>query len=64
MFRSDFPFIIIQMHLYGDDHHGPHHEAVMAHEFCIAIDKNRFTSEEMCQILMYYINISGAWKAF
>ena len=29
MFRSDFPIIIKQIHLYVDDHHGPHHEAVM-----------------------------------
>ena len=25
MFRSDFPIIIKQIHLYVDDHHGPHH---------------------------------------
>ena len=51
MFRSDFPIIIKQMHLYVDDHHGPHHEAVMVRELCIAIDENRFTvftAEEMC----------------
>ena len=39
MFRSDFPFII--QHIHG--HHGPHHEAVMVRELCIAIDENRFT---------------------
>ena len=43
MFRSDFSIIIKQMHLYVDDHRGPHHEAVMVRELCIAIDENRFT---------------------
>ena len=43
MFRSDCPFKIKHIHLYVDDHDGPHYEAVMAHELCIAIDKNRFT---------------------
>ena len=43
MSRSDFPIIIKQMHLYVDDHHGPHHDAVMVRELCIAIDENRFT---------------------
>ena len=43
MFRSDFPIIIKQIYLYVDDHHGPHHEAVMVRELCIAIDENRFT---------------------
>ena len=46
-----------------DDHHDPHHEAVIVRELCIAIDENRFTvftAEEMChlvEILMHYINI-------
>ena len=60
MFRSDFLFIIKQMHLYVDDHHGHHHETVMVRELCIANDENRFTvftAEEMCRILMHYINI-------
>ena len=43
MFRSDFPIIIKQIHVYVDDHHGPHHGVVMVREFCIAIDENRFT---------------------
>ena len=43
MFRSDFPIIIKQMDLYVDDHHGPHHEAVMVRELCISIDVNPFT---------------------
>ena len=47
------------MHLYVDDHHGSHHEAVMVRELCIAIDENHFTvftAEEMSfgRILMYY----------
>ena len=57
MFRSDFPFIIKQMHFYVDDHHGHHHEAVMVRERWIVIDENCFTvctAEEMCLILMYY----------
>ena len=37
MFRSDIPFIIKQMHLYVDDHHGHHHEELMVRERCIAI---------------------------
>ena len=51
------------MYLYVNDHHGPHHEAVMVRELCIAIDENHFTvltAEEMChngRILMHYINI-------
>ena len=56
MFRSDFLIIIKQMHLYVDDHHGPHHEAVMVRELCIAIDENRFTvftAEEMYHLVEY-----------
>ena len=59
MFRSDLFFIIKQMHLYVDDHHGPHHEAVMVRELCIAIDENRFTVftvEEMCHLGEYLLN--------
>ena len=37
MFRSDLPFIIKQMHLYVHDHQGPHYEAVMVRELCIAL---------------------------
>ena len=37
MFRSDFPFIIKQMHLYVDDHHGPRHEAVMVRELLLIL---------------------------
>ena len=45
MFRSYFPFIIKQMHLYVDDHQGPHHEAVMVRKLCnIVIDENHFTA--------------------
>ena len=60
IFRSDFLFIIKEMHLYVDDHHGPHHEAVMVRELCIAIDKNRFTvfiAEEMCHLVEYLCTI-------
>ena len=60
MFRSDFPFIIKQMHLYVDDHHGPHHEAVMVRELCIAIDENHFTvfiAEEMCHLVEYVCSV-------
>ena len=60
MFRSDFPIIIKQIHLYVDDHHGPHHEAVMVRELCIAIDENRFTvftAEEMCHLVEYLCTI-------
>ena len=61
MFRSDFLIIIKQIHLYVDDHHGPHHEAVMARELCIAIDENRFsvffTAEEMCHLVEYLCTI-------
>ena len=60
IFRSDFPFIITQMHLYVDDHHGPHREAVMVRELCIAIDENRFTvftAEEMCHLVEYLCTI-------
>ena len=43
MIRSDFPhYVIKHMHLYVDDHHGPHHEAVMVRELCIAIDEIAF----------------------
>ena len=35
MLRSDFPIIIKQIHLYVDDHHGPHHEAVMVRELFV-----------------------------
>ena len=52
--RSDFPFIIKQMQLYVDDHHGSHHETVMVRELCIAIDEHRFnvfTAEEMCHLV-------------
>ena len=55
MFRTEYPFIIKQMHLYVDDHHGPHHEAVMVRELC-TIDENRvtvFTAEEMCHLVEY-----------
>ena len=58
--RSDFPIIIKQIHLYVDDHHGPHHEAVMVRELCIAIDENRFTvftAEEMCHLVEYLCTI-------
>ena len=60
LFRSDFPIIIKQIHLYVDDHHGPHHEAVMVRELCIAIDENRFTvftAEEMCHLVEYLCTI-------
>ena len=61
MFRSDFHIIIKQIHLYVDDHHGPHHEAVMVRELCIAIDENRFTvfftAEEMCHLVEYLCTI-------
>ena len=54
MLRSDFPIIIKQIHLYVDDQHGPHHEAVMVRKLCIAIDENRFTvfflQQERCVI--------------
>ena len=39
-----------------DDHHGPHHEAVMVRELCIAVDENRFTvftAEEICHFIEY-----------
>ena len=39
-----------------DYHHGPHHEAVMVREFCIAIDENHFTvftAGEMCHLVEY-----------
>ena len=52
MFRTDFPILIKQMHLYVDDHHGSHHEAVR--ELCIVLDENRFTvfiAEEMCHLV-------------
>ena len=48
------------IHLYVDDHHGPHHEAVMVRELCIAIDENRFTvftAEEMCHLVEYLCTI-------
>ena len=63
MFRSDFSIIIKQIHLYVIymyDHHGPHHEAVMVRELCIAIDENRFTvftAEEMCHLVEYVCTI-------
>ena len=50
----------ISMHVYVDDHHGPHHEAVMVRELCIAIDENRFTvftTEEMCHLVEYLCTI-------
>ena len=52
MFRSNFPYIIKQMHLNVDDHHGPHHEAVMVRELCIDIDENRllFSQLKRCVI--------------
>ena len=55
-----FPFIIKQIHLYVDDHHGPHHEAVMVRELCITIVENRFivfTAEEMCHLVEYLCTI-------
>ena len=61
MFRSEFPFILKQTHIYVDDHHGPHHEAVMVRELCIAIDENRFTvftAEEMCHLIEYFCYMS------
>ena len=61
MFRSDFPIIIKQMHLSVDDHHVPHHEAVMVRELYIAIDENRFTvftAEEMCHLVEYLYILS------
>ena len=52
------------MHLYVDDHHGPHHKAVMVRvmvrELCIAIDENRFTvftAEDMCHLVEYLCTI-------
>ena len=60
MFRSESPFIIKQMHLYVDDHHGPQHEAVMVRELCIAIDETRFTvftADEMCHLVEYVCTI-------
>ena len=54
MFRSDFHIIIKQIHVYVDAHHGPHQEAVMIRELCIAIDENRFTVfivEKMCHLV-------------
>ena len=59
-FRSDFPFIIRQMHLYVDDHHGPHPDAVMVRELCIAIDENRFpvfTAIEISHLVEYLCTI-------
>ena len=52
--------IIKQMHLYVDDHHDPHHEAVMVRELCIVIDENRlsvFTAEEVCHFVEYLCTI-------
>ena len=58
MFRSDFSIIIKQMLLYVDDHHGPHHEAVMVRELCTAIDENRFTVFlQMCHLVEYLCTI-------
>ena len=60
MFRSDFPFIIKQIHLCVDDYHGPHHEAVMVRELFMAIDENRFTvftDEEMWHLVAYLCTI-------
>ena len=48
------------MHLYVDDHHGPHHEAVMVRALCIVIDENRFsvfTVEGMCHLVEYLCTI-------
>ena len=56
MFRSDFPIMIKQIHLYVD----AHHEAVMVRELCIAIYENRFTvftAEEMCHLVEYLCTI-------
>ena len=49
MFRSDFSLIIKQMYLYVDDHHGPHHEAVMVRELCIAIGCFLITPSYFCE---------------
>ena len=41
---------VAYINLNVDNHHGPHHEAVMVRELCIAIGENRitvFTAEEM-----------------
>ena len=43
IFRLYFSFIIKPIHSHVDDYHGPHHEAVLLCELCIAIDENRFT---------------------
>ena len=59
MFRSDFPFIIKQIHLYVDNHHGLT-EAVMVCELWISIDKNCFTvftAEEMCHLVEYICTV-------
>ena len=43
-----------------DDHQGPHHEAVMVREICIAIDENCFTvftAEEMWNFVEYLCTI-------
>ena len=62
MFRSDFPIIIKQIHLYVDDHHGPHHEAVMVRELCIAIDENRFTVFLQLKRCVSWSNIYALYK--
>ena len=62
MFRSDVPIIIKQMHLYVDDHHGPHHEAVMVRELCIAIDENRFTFFLQLKRCIIWSNIYALYK--
>ena len=38
-----FKYLIRQIHVYVDDHHGPHYDAVVVRGLCIAIDENRFT---------------------
>ena len=40
--------------LYVDDHHGPHHEAVMVRELCIAIDENRFTVLQLKRCVIWW----------
>ena len=60
MLKFYFSFIIKQIHVYVDDHHGPHHEVVMVRELCISIDENHFTVftvEEICHLVKYVCTI-------
>ena len=50
------------MHLYVGDQRGPHHDAVMVHELCIASDENRYAVFLQLKKSCIWSNIYALYK--